>query len=171
LLDFLPLLPRLQELDLHDTSIGDDDLDCLRGLAQLKALNLKGTSVTAEGLAKLIPLESLEELGIDERIATHEAMAELARLKRLATVYVEHSRYQRDRVGSLTLGNGNGSVASPGEPDAGPRTVRQRRQSDPEVIIDEDYDDFAARLDLEPPWLDGDRRKLDAFMQRWVYGR
>ena len=70
LLATLPVLPSLEELDVHDTSVNDADLKRLAAFEHLKCLNIGGTAITDRGLAQLSKFGSLEELAIDARLVT-----------------------------------------------------------------------------------------------------
>lgn len=168
-LGHLPMLPRLEGLDVHDTPVGDEDLGRLAGFARLKWIDLCGTSVTDAGLAKLAPLASLEELAIDERIATAVGFDSLARFRHLAKLHIATSQDRAHDSAPLELDDGGALAAPAAEVDGIRRALRTLRQQHEGIAIDAKYDEFHTRGDLEPPWFDGDRQKMHAFMQRWLY--
>ncbi|HUY91495.1 MAG TPA: hypothetical protein VMV10_22335 [Pirellulales bacterium] len=171
----LPVLPRLEELDLHNTPVGDEDLGRLAGFDRLKSLHLSLTSVSDAGLAKLAPLESLEEVAIDAQIATAAGFEALVGLKHLRKVHIAIWiaiwQVDGDRSASLTLDNGQELAVAPSELDRIRRAIEALRQSHPGIVIDGNDDEFEKRIDLEPPWSNGDPSEMQTFMQRWLYER
>lgn len=83
LLRGMPVLPRLEALDLRGSEVDDRDLRHLVVLPRLKSLNLIYTNVTSAGLAELVHLESLENLTIDGEIVSAEGLESLLAMKRL----------------------------------------------------------------------------------------
>lgn len=164
-----PVLPKLEQLDLNNSSVGDEDVGRLSGFKRLKSLNLSMTLVTDAGLARLAPLTSLEELAIDQRMVTSKGFEALARLDRLRAVHIdEYSDF--DGTGStawLPLDNGGQLAVPHSEVESQLRALEMLRQTHPGIVIDADYDGFESRGDLEIPW-DGDVR---AFVRRWLYER
>jgi hypothetical protein len=162
----LPVLPRLEELDLHDAWVGDEDLVRLAGFAKLKALNLSGTSVTDRGLTELAPLESLQELAIDQQIATEAGFEALGALKHLRALHIATTqKYGQD---ALPLDHDDMMWVSLREVDYVRHALKRLRQSHPGIVIDAHYEAFEKRLNLEPPWANSDPDEMDSFMRRWL---
>ncbi|HVX14003.1 MAG TPA: hypothetical protein VHC22_22655 [Pirellulales bacterium] len=162
----LPVLPGLEQLDLHGSWVGDDDLDRLSGFERLRTLNLSMTLVTGAGLAKLAPLTSLEELAIGVDMATAEGFEALARLERLRTVHIANA----DESGTglwLPLDNAGRLAVWAIEADDQRRALEKLRQARPDMVIDADYDNFEKLSTLEIPWEDDVR----PFAQKWIHGR
>ena len=168
-LDRLPALPRLEQLDLHGTLAGDADLGRLASFERLRSLDLSLSSVSAAGLGKLPALESLEELAIDDYQATAAAFEALLGLKRLRKVHIALHRRDDERLAWLTLDDGQKLLVSREELNRTALALRALRNSNPGISIDGDYDAFANSVDLEPPW--DDSRGTEAFVQRWLYER
>jgi hypothetical protein len=172
LLGSLPALPRLEDLDLDNTRVGDDDLDLVVRLMRLRTLDLSSTSVTDAGLEKLAPLESLEELVIDQAPATAAGFEALARLRRLRTVHIAYADYDATNSGlSLPLGDGGKLAVSRSDRDGIRRALEALRRSHPGIVIDGNYDIFHKPIDLEAPWGYNDPSMMRAFVERWLYER
>ncbi|HVC97124.1 MAG TPA: hypothetical protein VND64_25825 [Pirellulales bacterium] len=160
----------LEQFDLHDSSVGDDDLDRLAGFARLKSLNLNGTSVSGAGLAKLAPLESLEELAIDDDMARAAGFEALITLKRLRALHIADFEFdETDDSASLALDDGHELRVSPSDVDGLRRALAALRRSHSGIVIDAGYDAFQENGDLEPPWSSFDHdRDLHSFARRWL---
>ena len=168
-LDRLPALPRLEQLDLHGTLAGDADLGRLAGFERLRSLDLSLSSVSAAGLGKLAALESLEELAIDDYMGTAAAFEALLGLKRLRKVHIDLHRRDDERLAWMTLDDGQKLLVSREELNRTALALLALRKSNPGISIDGDYAAFAKRGDLEASW--GGSRETEAFMQRWLYER
>ena len=70
--------PRLRELDLYDTGIGDQELSALLECRHLRRIDLTDTKVTAKGVQTLFALPELEELSISETAISAELQKEAA---------------------------------------------------------------------------------------------
>ncbi|HWB11432.1 MAG TPA: hypothetical protein VG826_19535 [Pirellulales bacterium] len=148
----LPVLPRLEELDLHNSSVGDEDLGRLSGFKRLKSLNLSMTRVTDTGLAKLAPLTSLEEIAMDQRMATAVGFEALAGLERLRSVHIKYVGYEEPPSRVLVpLDDGGQLDVLPDELDGLRHALKTLRQAHPGIVINENYDEFEKRGDWEVP--------------------
>lgn len=163
----LPALPHLEELDLHESSVCDDDLGQLAGFAGLKRIDLCSTLVTDAGLAKLSRLESLEELAIDERIATAAVFEALITFNRLKKIHIAPTQHDTESFAAVALDDGNDFAVLPRELSRVRRALRDLRRRHPGIVIDGNYDEFATRVDLEAFW-DGDYGSMDVLMHRWL---
>ncbi|MFO1092249.1 MAG: hypothetical protein U0992_02910 [Planctomycetaceae bacterium] len=72
-----------QHLNLSDTRITDDGLDCLKDLSTVEDLDLSGTQVTGAGLKHLAALPKLHELRLSETAVTDLGLADLKNLPEL----------------------------------------------------------------------------------------
>nr|MBC8875589.1 redoxin family protein [Planctomycetota bacterium] len=61
---YLSGLKSLEELDLANSAVTDDDIQCINGLPHLRELDLSCTGVTDDGLSKLRDCAALEDLNI-----------------------------------------------------------------------------------------------------------
>jgi hypothetical protein len=171
LLSHLPALPRLETLDLLDSSVCDRDLRYVAALPRLKSLNLDDTHVTGAGLAELAPLESLEELTVDldaESLAGFESLLKLKRLKRLHVEFFDAESWQspdalRRKVQlQIPVDEIEGSV----------RALEALRKSNPGLVVDGDvesdlWDDerMTPKGDVDPDrWMDAFAREA---VQAW----
>ena len=84
LLSHLPVLPRLDVLDLTRSKLCRDDCSRLAALPRLKSLRLGGDRLCGEALTELSQLESLEEVEIGN--SRHENVDLAAKLARLLTI-------------------------------------------------------------------------------------
>jgi hypothetical protein len=187
-----PVLPQLEVLDLHEWELGDHDLGRLAGFQRLKSLDLSYTSINDAGLTKLAQLESLEELAIDEYMATAAGFESLLALKRLRAVHISGPASNRTdeikeeklirRAESITGHSANAETLRPtmlalddarelvvlsSEFDGLRRALRALRQSNPGLVIDARYREFAEKGNLEPPWTN--RSRIHSFMRRLLY--
>ena len=170
LLGRLPAFPRLEQLDLSNTPVGDDDLDLVARLKRLQTLDLGSTDVSDAGLSKLAPLESLEELVIDQRVATVAGLETLNRFKRLRTIHIADAEYDTTRSGlAVSLDAGHKLAVTRSQRDGIRSALEALRQSHPGIVIDGNYG-FDKLIDLEAPW-DSDDPGMRAFVERWLYGR
>jgi len=184
----LPVLPRLEFLDLQEWEVGDQELGRLTSFPRLKSLDLSYTSVSDVGLAKLAPLESLEELAIDEDLATAAGFEALIGIKSLRAVHIvgpashlsgmtneERSKRRAEfvianptdvdlRPATLVLDDGHELAVLSFELDDLRRALHALRQSHPRIVIDADYREFVAKSDLRPPW--GNGSLIDPFMRQ-----
>jgi hypothetical protein len=154
----LPVLPRLEIVDLSHAKVGDQELRWLAVLPRLNSLNLSGTSISDAGLAELASLESLEELGIDLRMARAPGLEPLIALKRLREVYIADLAF---KLAWSQLGDGQDSGVLPGGLDALHRGLQALRQSHPGIVIDDNDHAFSEKGEIEPPWCpdwNGDER-------------
>ncbi|HUY93059.1 MAG TPA: hypothetical protein VMV10_30295 [Pirellulales bacterium] len=189
-LAYLPPLPRLEFLNVHEWEFGDQDLGRLARFPRLKSLDLSWTTVGAEGLAKLAPLESLEELAINEDVATSAGFEALIGLKRLKAVHIwgpghrhtsdtKAEKFQRRadiaavtldgtlRPAVLLLDDRSELVVLPGELDGLRRSLAALRKSHSAIVIDAAYEEFEEKNDVEPPWHATDREDdLRAFARQ-----
>ena len=69
-LEYVEGLPRIEELALYETNIGDLELRHLAGLKQLTYLNLEGTRITDAGLEHLRRLTRLRQLSLGRTTVT-----------------------------------------------------------------------------------------------------
>lgn len=81
-------LPKVQQLDLHNTGVTDAGLASIAGLKTLTHLHLNGTAVTDAGVASLKGLEALVYLNLYNTAVTDEGLKSLAGLKQLKRVYL-----------------------------------------------------------------------------------
>lgn len=183
----LPVLPRLEVLDLEEGLTGGEDLGRLAAFPRLKSLNLSATYVSEEDLEKLAASESLEELAIDEDIATAAGFEALAKIKRLKTVHIstregfdesdEEKLMRRSELFEpdpaangeptlvrLSLDDGGELSVLSSEVDGLRRAMNALRHTHPGIVIDAAYSEFAEKIDLEPKW--NDDFKIDSSMQR-----
>lgn len=184
----LPVLPKLEMLDLQEEEIGDEDLGRLASFPRLKSLNLSVTYISEAGLEKLAAVESLEEIAIDEIIATAAGFKALANIKRLKTVHISTSEgfdesdeeklmrraelFEPDPAANeeptlvkLALDNGGQLAVLSFEADGLRRAIEALRQTHPGIVIDTAYGEFAKKIDLEPQWnfsftIDSSMRRL-----------
>ena len=70
-------LPRLKEIYLPQTAIGDGALDALLNLKRLTVLNLDGTTVSDIHMDRILELEKLTLLSITDTQVSREKVAEL----------------------------------------------------------------------------------------------
>lgn len=75
--------PKLSELWLENTLIGDDDLLPLGKIEQLRWLILSGTKITDSGMEHLQLLQKLETLWLDRTHLSNDGVLQLAVLPRL----------------------------------------------------------------------------------------
>ncbi|MDB5294111.1 MAG: hypothetical protein JWO31_94 [Phycisphaerales bacterium] len=81
-------LPKVTQLDLHNTAVTDAGLAAVEPLAGLARLHLNGTGVTDAGLAHLAKLADLEYLNLYNTAVTDDGLKQLAGLKKLKRVYL-----------------------------------------------------------------------------------
>lgn len=183
----LPVLPRLEVLDLEEGLTGDEDLGRLAAFPRLKSLNLSATYVSEEDLEKLAASESLEELAIDEDIATAAGFEALAKIKRLKTVHISTREgfdesdeeklmrrsdlFELDPTANeeltlikLSLDDSGELAVLSSEVNGLRRAMDVLRHTHPGIVIDAAYDEFAKKIDLQPQW--NDDFKIDSSMQR-----
>lgn len=83
LAEHLQRLPRLWELDLAGTQIGNAGFEYLKDLTQLRSLDLIGTQVTDAGLIQLRDLPHLQLLSLNDTQVGDAGLAHLPGLKEL----------------------------------------------------------------------------------------
>jgi hypothetical protein len=139
LLEHLPVLPRLQAIDLNGSRGRDQDLPALAALPKLRSLGLEETSVTADGVAHLASLPSLEELEIDERIILEPTIRSLRELRKLRRLHIggKYAMYRYSRA-MEALQASNPRIVIDGERDA--IAQRLERHWRPPPVYDEPYD-------------------------------
>lgn len=81
-------LPKVQQLDLHNTAVTDAGLAAIADLTSLTHLHLNGTAVTDTGLAHVKKLEGLVYLNLYNTGVTDEGIKNLSGLKQLKRVYL-----------------------------------------------------------------------------------
>jgi hypothetical protein len=74
-------LPKLEELRLTQTDVGDPSVNDLLAFKRLSSLDLRGTRLTDQGLARLAALKTLRELDVAETKVTAAGLGCLASLK------------------------------------------------------------------------------------------
>jgi hypothetical protein len=75
------VLPKLEELRLSQTDVGDQSVNDLLAFKRLSVLDLRGTRLTEQGLARLAALKTLRELDVAETKVTAAGLGCLASLK------------------------------------------------------------------------------------------
>lgn len=94
-------LPRLAELNLTDTGIGDACLEELEGLAHLRKLVLRRTKVTGAGARFLAHLPALEEVNLGKAPLTDEGARGLRGLTRVRRLYLDDTALSDAGVANL----------------------------------------------------------------------
>jgi hypothetical protein len=84
----LTVFEHLSDLDLHDTSIRDDDLRILSLLPELHSVNLSGTKVTDAGMREIASNANIHFLSIRDTRVTEEGLRHLLALTELKVLYV-----------------------------------------------------------------------------------
>lgn len=189
----LPVLTRLEALELHEWELGDQYLGRLARCQRLKSIDLSHTTVSSAGLAKLAPLDSLEELAIHEDTVTAAAFEAMLALSQLRIVHIcgprgnqtdaaklEKSRRRAAiltgdpanaetmRPATLTLDDGHDLVVLSNEIGGLRRALETLRRSHPGIVIAADCALFQKQRDLRPPWHTPNRdRALRSFIQHW----
>jgi hypothetical protein len=74
-------LPKLEELRLMQTDVGDQSVNDLLAFKRLSSLDLRGTRLTDQGLARLAGLKTLRELDVADTKVTAAGLGCLASLK------------------------------------------------------------------------------------------
>lgn len=139
LLSHLPRLPRLENLDIRGSSVGDHDLGCLAALPRLRSLGLSNIRITATGVATLASLESLEELALSGDMISPEVLRSLCALNQLKTLRLyrdEKSNY--GPFAKVMLDNGKNFSVPERQVEAFRRELRAFRQARPAVVIEAD---------------------------------
>ncbi|HET6879385.1 MAG TPA: hypothetical protein VFI31_04495 [Pirellulales bacterium] len=149
----LPILPKLEAVDLTGAGVGYRDLLRLAEFPRLKSLALASTTITGPGLAELAPLESLENLGIGEQTAIFgfESLNALKRLKEVHISTPSGARFQAIDQVFLTHNGAEGVL----------RELEALRHSHPGIAIDTDYygfleSEFQGSGEIDPPWDDNE---------------
>lgn len=150
LLDRLPMLPRLESLELAHSVVRDHDLHHVARLPRLKSLGLERTNITGAGLAVLAPLESLEELTIGDAVSA-TALESLRSLKHLKKLHLSQTGglLLNTRYTTLMLDNGYYRKVPTDEADDFRRAVEALRQARPGIVIDGDANTIHLRLEIE----------------------
>ncbi|HEX8913202.1 MAG TPA: hypothetical protein VF796_12655, partial [Humisphaera sp.] len=94
-------LPKVQQLNLQNTSVTDAGLASVSGLTALTHLHLNGTAVTDAGLASLKGLENLEYLNLYNTAVTDAGVKNLEGLKKLKKLYVWGTKVTPDGAKAL----------------------------------------------------------------------
>ena len=76
--------PKMRELWLEDTLIGDEELEALGKIERLRWLMLSGTKISNAGFAHLQGLKRLETLWLDRTEISDEGVLQLATLPKLS---------------------------------------------------------------------------------------
>lgn len=92
LLAQLPVLPRLESLDVGFSEVCDGDLRHLSIQPRLTSLNLAYTDVTDAGLAQLASVRSLEELQLDREAVSVACLESLQAIEHLKVLHIEGYR-------------------------------------------------------------------------------
>lgn len=87
-LALVKVLPKVQQLDLHNTGITDAGLADIAGQTGLTQLHLNNTAITDAGLEKLKGLTSLDYLNLYGTAVTDAGLKNLEGLKKLRKVYL-----------------------------------------------------------------------------------
>jgi hypothetical protein len=82
------VLPKVQQLDLHNTGVTDAGLANIAGMTTLTQLHLNGTAITDAGLAHLKGLSNLEYLNLYNTGVTDAGVKNLDGLKKLRKLYL-----------------------------------------------------------------------------------
>lgn len=94
-------LPKVQQLDLHNTAVTDAGLKDLAGMTALTQLHLNGTAVTDAGLEPLKDLAALEYLNLYGTAVTDAGLKNLEGLKKLKRVYLWQTKVTEGGAKSL----------------------------------------------------------------------
>ncbi|MFZ4778850.1 MAG: hypothetical protein ACOYM3_26080, partial [Terrimicrobiaceae bacterium] len=81
-------LTRMQDLNLSDTTFGDEDMRALSGMKELKQLGLNRTKISDAGMPSLAVLTKLHDLGLEGTKVTDKGMAALEDMTELENLYV-----------------------------------------------------------------------------------
>lgn len=140
LLRQLPVLPRLEMLDLQGSDVSEDDLRCLQALPCLKALNVKVPLVTHDGVAELGRLDSLEELAIGvvwtDRMFLPIALESLVALKRLEKLHLYEVGSATGSLKALHLDQDDQLFVPTAQAEAVSRALQRLRDAHPDIIVD-----------------------------------
>ena len=87
-LALVKMLPKVEQLDLRNTSITSAGLANIAGLTTITNLHLEGTAVTDDGLAHIKNLNNLTYLNVYNTAVTDKGIGELGGLKNLKRLYL-----------------------------------------------------------------------------------
>ena len=166
LLTHLPLLPRLEYLDLNGSQVGDRDLYHLARFPCLKSLNVRGSSISAGGLPELARLPFLEELEIDSEMLSAAGLASLSKAKSLRRLHICPQIRASNALAALALDHEQIIYVPDRELNGLSRALKELRKQKPELVIDipsdrlrtrrskmEDYCvDYDALAEHHPTW-------------------
>ena len=94
-------LPKVTQLDLHNTAVTDAGLAGVAGLTSVTHLHLNGTAVTDAGLKHLKGLAALEYLNLYNTGVTDDGVKQLADLKKLKKLYLWQTKVTPDGAKAL----------------------------------------------------------------------
>ncbi|HJT31011.1 MAG TPA: hypothetical protein VJ783_03010 [Pirellulales bacterium] len=151
----LPMLPRLEALDLDGWGDSDQDIRHLIAFPRLKSLTLR--YATDDDLADLASLESLEELEIPDYAMSAAAFDSLHALKRLKTIHIYPTGGYAWKRGKLALDHDEVLPVDERDVKDLRRALRAFRQARQGIIVDTDVGS-----------LDWHRRRRDALSSRGV---
>ena len=97
-LEFIPLLPRLEELELY---INDDGLKHLASMQQLRELHILSDDVTDNGLVYLRDLSNLKLLRIWSASVSARGLSHLTGLSNLRELHLYGKQITEDGVANL----------------------------------------------------------------------
>lgn len=156
----LPVLPRLEALDLSYVPVGDADLARFADCPRLKSLCLSHSGISAAGLASLASVQSLRELAIDEDTLTAAGLESLTALKNLKSLHITHVMEEYtdddDLSSAIVLDDGKKLDVPSSGLDRLRQVIDSLRQTHPGIVIDTDYKGFEERafqrlFELAPP--------------------
>lgn len=82
----LAKLPKLVELNISDTTVGDQGMQGVGKIKNLYKLNANATNISDSGLEPLTALQNLREVELDDTAITDEGVMTLSKIKTLQSV-------------------------------------------------------------------------------------
>lgn len=140
----LPVLPRLELLDLPAVKIGEQDLIHIGTLPCLKFLRLTDSVLNAATLSKLATCSSLEELEISTYHLSPEGLKSLVALPKLRVLHIKAPGIISREYVELALADGHKTLVLQDQRAGYIAALSALRRSKPGIIIDD------AEIDL--PW-------------------
>jgi len=96
-----PLAPRIGELDLGNTRVGDEGLRVLRLMDRLTRLHLERTRTTDEGLEHVGPVQTLTYLNLFDTAVSDQGLEHLTGLTKLETLFLGQTDVTDEGVDQL----------------------------------------------------------------------